>query len=321
MNVQNASLTIRDEGDFNYRLNDADLALGQTGLMWIWDGQNTHPPGWKLVDSTMLNSTFPAITGLGYMWGYVNYIAEGGTGGVFAPLPIFFEDVNINVSSSHYSGELMYTYRAHPFAWGSMELLAGARYWEFKDSFGFAGTTLNGAPAPTPSTVPRSALNSMIVDAEGINRIVGPQVGIKLCRQNARWSFGAEGRLTGGINVQSVKTQGSLQPRTISFTGPEAGGQWGPLGLQNSNYNFGHKQNKTYVSPIAEFRFSADWQWTSAVSFFGAVDAMWAGNIARSVRVTDYVVQSDGTIFGIRGNDRNTSVAVYGLEAGIKVVR
>jgi hypothetical protein len=70
-----------------------------------------------------------------------------------------------------------------------------------------------------------------------------------------------------------------------------------------------------------EFRLSADWQWTEAVSFFGAADAMFAGNIARGVRVTDYVVHSDGTIFGIRGNDRNASVTVFGVEGGIKVTR
>jgi hypothetical protein len=94
-----------------------------------------------------------------------------------------------------------------------------------------------------------------------------------------------------------------------------------PIGLQYSNTNFGHKQTKAYFSPVVEFRVSTEWQWTQAVSFFGAAEAMYAGNIARGVRVTDYVVHSDGTIFGIRGNDRNTSIAVYGVEAGIKVNR
>jgi hypothetical protein len=160
----------------------------------------------------------------------------------------------------------------------------------------------------------------MTVNAKGLNHVFGPQVGIKVNRQNARWTFGAEGRLTAGINSQTVKTQGLLTPRNNYPDGTD-GGMWGPIGLGNSNASYGHKQNKTYFSPIGESRLSADWQWTEAVSFFGAIDGMFADNIARGYRVTDYVVRSDGTIFGIRGNDRNTNVVLYGAEAGIKIRR
>jgi hypothetical protein len=169
--------------------------------------------------------------------------------------------------------------------------------------------------------MPRVGLRSLTVDAEGNNRVFGPQFGIKLSRYNARWTFGAEGRFTGGINTQMVKTQGSLMPRSNAIGTEGLMGQWGPIGLLNSNNNFGHKKSKSYFSPIGEARVSADWQWTEAVSFFGALDGMFAGNVARAVRVTDYVVHSDGTIFGIRGNDRKTSVMVYGAEGGIKVRR
>ena len=348
MSAQNVSVVIRDEGNTSY-LNEANLAA----TLYVWDRQhntmldpralpNNTPfadwgfAGWQYVDRA--NTMF--VTGLGYLWGYFAY--EGGPGvvdadgelvsggvGLFAPLPIRFDNVSVHVASSHYSAELMYTYRPHPFTWGSMELLAGARYWEFKDTFGFQGTSFAGTDDDATTVVtnpqlPRTGLTSMIVNAEGMNRVFGPQIGMKLSRHNARWTFGAEGRLTAGINAQSVKTEGSLRPRSadtqFSGAGPDLG-MWGPIGLQNNNNNFGHKQNKTYFSPIGELRLCADWQWTSAVSFFGALDGMFASNIARGVRVTDYVVKSDGTIFGIRDNDRNTDVFVYGVEAGIKVKR
>ena len=327
MNVANASMTVRDEGNLNYLVQHADLA----DTLYIWD--RTNNTGWRIVDAQNLipNSGAPGvIPGLGYLWGYFDYL--GGTDfdgdgvgdgvGVFAPMPIFFENIAISVHSSHCSGELMYTYRPHPFTWGSLELLAGARYWEFKDTFELRGTNWAGVGGITSTTTPWTGLANMLVNAEGNNCVFGPQFGLKLSRHNARWTFGAEGRFTAGINAQTVKTQGSLRPRTTAIPpGGETGGLSGPLGLQNSNYNFGHKETKTYFSPILEGRLSADWQWTNAVSFFGAVNGMFADNIARGVRVTDYVVKSDGTIFGIRGNDRNTHVFVYGVEAGMKIRR
>jgi len=249
----------------------------------------------------------------------------------------------------------MYTYRAHPYTWGSMELLAGARYWEFDDKFGFFGSGPAGSngnaignnvspsggngdedadTGGTGSYGPLSILSDMTINARGINRVFGPQVGMKLSRTNARWTFGAEGRAMAGINAQTVTTKGRIAANydidgsnTSSMWGPAghtadaSTPQWMPIGLQYSNQNFGHKKTQVYFSPVVEFRLSTDWQWTEAISIFGALDAMWADNIARGVRVTDYVVRSDGTIFGIRGNDRNTSVAVYGVEAGVKVRR
>jgi len=247
-----------------------------------------------------------------------------------APLPVVFDNVGINVRTRHQSAELMYTYRAQPFTWGSVELLAGARYWNFEDEFGFNGENILdvGADGTINTYGPIRAFENMTVDAKGNNRVFGPQIGIKLNRQNARWSFGAEGRFTAGINPQSVKTEGYFTPHRAHM----------PIGVLQDNVNLGdnrdlaenrrsnyisfvHKQNKTYFSPILEGRVSADWQWTSAVSFFGALDGMVADNIARGVRITDYVVKSDGTIFGIRGNDRNVHIVVYGAEFGIKILR
>ena len=385
MSVQSMSMAIRDEGNLTLQPlatphypSDGGWMGGMelAGTLYVWDRKHNslydptapansqHYPyaDWQVVDTA--SGSAATITGIGYLWGYFSHIfTEDGTQyygpGIFAPLPIWFADADITVSTSHYSCELMYTYRAHPFTWGSMELLAGARYWDFDDKFGFfgygpagldtPGTTTGGTTGGTGGTTGGtttgaignnvdeygvlSVLSNMSVNARGINRVFGPQVGIKLNRQNARWTFGAEGRLTAGINIQTVKTEGNIATN-YDFNGHNTTGEgpaghaidstvpmWMPIGLQYSNSNFGHKQNKTHFSPIGELRLSADWQWTNAVSFFGAVDGMFAGNIARGVRVTDYVVHSDGTIFGIRGNDRNTDVFVYGVEAGIKVKR
>jgi hypothetical protein len=303
MYAENMSMTIRDEGNINYDINNANI-----DVVFIWDRALGAPNNARPLEIT---DVFTLVPGLGYLWGYHGY--EGDIG-IFAPMSILFGYATVNTHSRHQSAELMYTYRAHPFTWGGMELLGGVRYWGFEDDFGFTGTNIAGAVANT------SALDYLSIKAQGNNRVFGPQVGIKLSRQNARWTFGAEGRFTGGINAQTVKTTGYLTPNGGDITA--AAENSAPIGLiGNGNRNFGHKQNKSYFSPIGELRFSADWQWTNAVSFYGAVDGMFASNIARGVRVTDYAVHSDGTIFGIRGNDRNTTVLVYGVETGIKVRR
>ena len=341
MHVQNMTMSIRDEGNFTYQpfAPNASVWDVDSATWYLWDrnnnamyspngqsSQNSPYANWQVVD--MYN-----IKGVGYLWGIIGWFGDTSTGSAYAgaivPLPIWFQDVDIRVSSSHCSGELMYTYRPHPFTWGSMELLAGARYWEFDDKFGFVGTGPRYVNTPTSFLDgPFSLLAGMSVDAKAVSRVFGPQVGMKLNRHNARWTFAAEGKFTAGINCQTAQTQGYIgtnydfyDDNYIYDPGDSNGHVIMPIGLQHGNSNFGHKETKAYFSPVLEGRLSADWQWTSAVSFFGAVNGMFADNIARGVRVTDYVVKSDGTIFGIRGNDRNTHVFVYGVEAGIKVNR
>jgi len=388
MSVNNATMAIRDNGNLTlqpFAINhypsaggwDGGVELG--GYLYVWDrGHNSmydptapanslHYPfaDWQLVDGPGLGSS--TVSGVGYLWGVFThaYQIDGGDDGeggrtwwasVLAPVPIVFANVDISVSTTHLSTEAMYTYRAHPFTWGSMELLAGGRYWEFDDKFSFFGSGPAGSNgsvignnvnypgggtgddgdgdgARLTSYGPLSILSDMTIRARGINRVFGPQVGMKVSRSNARWTFGAEGRAMAGINAQTVTTKGRIASNygidgyyseRVGPSGHDADAyvsRWMPIGLQYSNQNFGHKKTQVYFSPVVEMRLCTDWQWTDAVSLFGALDGMWADNIARGVRITDYVVRSDGTIFGIRGNDRNTSVAVYGVEAGVKVRR
>ena len=332
--VSGMQMVIRDEGRIPIhgpsRFYDSIFSDNRT--MLIWDNMTNSLRVFD-INNWDRYSTEPMFYA-GYLWGYSEILNTDTQLGEswearahFAPLPIWFESAHINIRSEHLSAELMYTYRARPFAWGAMELLAGARYWYFDDKFGFLGI----GPTPTAGTSQEntgiglsnaSAFTSMLVDASGLNHVFGPQIGMKLTRQNARWTFGAEGRLTAGINVQTAKTEGYH----------EYSEAWTPIGApptvatgllypgQNNQTYFGHKKTSTVLSPIGELRLTADWQWTNAISFFGALDGMFAGNIARGVRVTDYVVSEHG-IFGIRGNDRNTTILVYGVELGIKMNR
>ena len=348
MTAQNVSMTIRDEGQFappsgvttfgnqasigylwgpNYGTVQAmDYVLaGPAPANTIGYVPNPATGGYTYYRGTLIVGD---VLGVSEVWGFVPVgtpyyrpeMVERPGDATYAPLPIGFDDVSVNMSSQHLSAELMYTYRLNPFTWGGMELLAGARYWDFDDKFGLVGVNEISVSAAGVITTygPIRAFENMVVDARGQNRVFGPQIGMKLTRHNARWTFGAEGRLAAGINSQIVKTKGYITPHR-AYT-PVGMGDVSDLGVRTNDVNFGHRKNTTVFSPIGELRLTADWQWTNAVSFFGALDGMFAGNIARGVRVTDYVVSND-QIFGIRGNDRNTTVLVYGVEAGIKVHR
>ena len=350
MTLTNVSMTIRDEGNFTSPPG-APILPGQVGYLWgpnfglvervIYvladDVAGPNTTGWlpnpvnqewmyyigpnvqtgTAIDDRTIYAYIPE--GQAY---YVPDVQQLPGEPIIAPLPVAFDSVAVRTRAQHMSAELMYTHRLHPFTWGSMELLVGARYWDLKDDFGLAGLNIlsvDGAGV-TVTYGPVRAFENMIVDASGSNRVFGPQFGMKLTRHNARWTFGAEGRLTAGINAQTVRTRGYITPHR-DYT-PVGMQDTLNLGIRSNAVSFGHKQRKTYFSPIGELRLTADWQWTSAISFFGALDGMFAGNIARGVRVTDYVVRSDGNApFGIRGNDRNETVFVYGVELGIKMHR
>jgi len=334
MSFDNMTMAVRDEGR---------RALSSDTVGYVLNPQSSNYP-----HASWITVTPQTPVTVGALWGIFGTAPDPGDPTAIdtrfaVPLPVYFSnhpdnDVDpgyVSVSSTHMSAELMYTYRTHPFTWGGMELMAGARYWDFEDKFGFLGhnrgprawdeesrsyigdyVTLPGDL--TSADVGNTALFEMLVNAGAENRIFGPQIGIKLSRHNARWSCGMEGRFTAGINAQSIYTRGHVTPNWL-IGGDDAASM--PIGFQGgNNQSFGHKKNTTVFSPIGELRFTADWQWTNAISFFGALDGMFAGNIARGVRVTDYVM-TDNAVFGLRGNDRNTTVFVYGVELGIKMNR
>lgn len=383
---KNVSMVVRDEGNFTLRPINlmSGLATGfDFGEITLWEnnpttlanGATTHLPATSIPSSTV-------ISGVGYLWGFFPYHTHPGAvsydAAILGPVPINFGQTRMSNHTENWSLELMYTYRPHPFTWGSMELMVGPRYWELDDHFTFLGK----GPEPYVSTEtdddgtateifdpypnvnlygPVSILAETTVNARVTNRVIGPQFGVKFTRQNRRWTLGMEARFIAGINNQAIRTYGHVGSNygfnadmgyltgggdlngdnvASGVTGGETDGYpashndatasdthiqqgtypWIPIGVLQSNSYYNHKANKTYFSPVLEFRIDADWQWTDAVSLNVGFTTTYADNIGRAVRVTDYAVHSDGTIFGIRGN-RNASVLVYGVNFGMKVKR
>ena len=378
---ENVNFVIRDEGDITLR--SSDLATGSgfyDAPVTVWDpsqpfGQQLDNPDYMFLDP---NTT---ISGLGMLYGWfpIHYHTPSGiifTEGTIAPVPITFHTMDVTNRTENWGIELSYTYRTHPFKWGGLELMAGARFWEFDDHFNIYGsgplsqtreeiddnsiTTESLIPYPNVNNLgPVSILSTLNVEARGLNRVIGPQIGAKFQRQNGRWSLGTEIRFMAGINNQSMRTQGYLGKHlaynvdmgyfsswgegNVDDDGDdETGGggsypwlhtdttvydqmvqqgiyPWLPIGLTGTGNYYNHKMNKTYFTPIVEWRLDADWQWTDAVSINVGFNTTFADNIARAYRITDYKI-SNTEVFGIRSS-RNTSVLIYGVTFGLKVKR
>ncbi|MDR0522684.1 MAG: BBP7 family outer membrane beta-barrel protein [Planctomycetaceae bacterium] len=326
--------------DTNQNPQDIDVPNTIPGIGYLWGWYVVTPPSSSTDDSSSDDTSGSGTT--------TNTVSS--TFAVLAPVPVSLRNVTIDARSKHQSAELLYTYRPHPFSWGSIEWVGGLKYWDFDDRFTFGSgpktqssstdtgsdtdtDTDTGTTDTTEAPAAFSAITALNFRTRAQNRIFGPQIGIKMNRQNARWTFFVDARLTAGINMQSINLAGDLvyagtetsatdssTDDSTTDTSTSSSSNVTLIGVDRNLTDFGHKQNKNYISPIVQFRFGADWQWTESVSVFGAFDTMYANNIARGYRVPDYVVKP-GTLFGIRGNDHNASVMVYGIEAGIKLRR
>ncbi len=369
---ENASMVIRDSETLtlypSVKGGSNDTGYGY-GTLNVWNAAALT--GRSHLEGNVVQPQSAMIQNVGYLWGFFPnhyHPTVVWDHAVIAPLPITFNSATITNRSLNYSLELMYTYRAHPFKWGGLEILAGARYWHLDDQFKFFGTgplpvvdVDDDSSSTTVTTTyyqqnanaygPVSVLADLSVNARGLNRIIGPQIGAKITRKNQRWTFGFEGRFLAGINNQMLTTNGTSGSNlgwnydmgtwpeldSSDTTGDLGIGEqgdatisegsawqgvypWIPVGALNNTTAYSHKRTQTFFSPVVELRLDAAWQWTDAVSVTGGFTTMFADNIARGVMVNDYRINPDSSIFGIR-SAHNSSILVYGVNLGLQISR
>ncbi|MDR1964848.1 MAG: BBP7 family outer membrane beta-barrel protein [Planctomycetaceae bacterium] len=265
-NSENGSMVISDpENLTTYAIYGANFGLNE---VWTKDGTFVYiaetPPflGWDTG-----NPQVP-IRNVGYLWAWFPIQwGDPWLEGRLAPVPLNFARANVRNSVDIMSLELMYTYRTHPFKWGDLEFLAGARFWDFDDKMTFLG---QGYETPYYESDPfdddddnnnnnddesgygqagMSNSNSLgawtvladtKITGQVRNRIIGPQFGVKVQRRNARWTFGAEGRFMAGINNQSQTVSGYLGS---NFINPELVPQIGSSGSDSGGTSNGTVQD------------------------------------------------------------------------------
>ncbi|MDR1268301.1 MAG: BBP7 family outer membrane beta-barrel protein [Planctomycetaceae bacterium] len=354
--AENGSIVISDpENLTSYAIFAAAIGFNE---IWQKDGTFKRIPlsstDWAYMLDLSDGLPQVPIRNVGYLWAWFPiHWADPWEEGRLAPVPLNFARSSVSNSVDIMSLELMYTYRPHPFKWGDMEFLAGARYWDLDDQLTFLGQGyadpyynvdlfenddnnnndddnygLQGNSNSNDVGVATVLADTKIV-GQVRNRIIGPQFGVKFQRRNARWTFGAEGRFMAGINNQSQTVSGylgsnfvdpTLVPQTSILEVQQSGVlPYIPIGIHHNTQTFHHHRNKTYFSPGFELELSAKWQWTDAVGIKLGFNSTIFDNIGRGAEVIEYKIHENGQLFGLKVS--KTAVITYGVNFGLDIRR
>ncbi len=250
------------------------------------------------------------------------------------PLPLSFDFLRVENLTDTWSVEWMYIHRTHPlgfFRSTLAEMYFGARYMEFSDRFHVSGRGFRlrdqdagGILIAEPGTI----LAESDWRNESFNRIVGPQLGLRLFTQRGRWSFSAEGRFLAGFNFQTVRQRGVLGTQlnqvptaptaaTIAIgTGNIISGVPASIGPTAFSHDFSANE----FSPAIEFRADARVHVTRGLAFRAGYTAIWIDGLARGSSMIDYI-WSETTVFGIRQDTNRQAVFMNGLSFGLEFNR
>jgi hypothetical protein len=250
------------------------------------------------------------------------------------PLPLTFDFMHVENVVDTWSVEWMYMHRTHPLGFYRStlaELYFGVRYMEFEDRFHVRGRGArlrdqdgDGDNIAEPNTI--------LADSEWQNdtnnRIVGPQVGIRLFTRRGRWTFSTEGRFFAGFNFQTVRQKGVLGTHLNEVPTTAAGETLAigpgniisgiPAAIGPTYFTHGFSANE--FSPCVEFRADARLHLTRGLAFRAGYTAIYIDGIARASNMIDYV-WSETTVFGIRQDTNRQGVFMNGLTFGLEFNR
>jgi hypothetical protein len=229
----------------------------------------------------------------------------------FELLPVNFSSVFVENAIDTWGVEADYLHRfMTSHGGGTVELLLGARYYEFNDNFNILTGPDNGT-----TTVP-SFLGGSSWETQAANHVVGPQIGMRWFRKEGRWMFNTEGRFFAGFNCQNITQQADIGPNLNP--GPNPDGSFPPFQpLTMAHTTASHSAYSLEFSPAVELRVEGRYQITRAISFHAGWTGMWMDGIARASSVVEYSVPA----MGINMADNHQSIFVNGLTLGFDVNR
>jgi hypothetical protein len=222
---------------------------------------------------------------------------------VLRNLPLTFTWMDVQNKVETWGTELMYVRRFRQcsrwFGCGRFEMMLGARYLDFEDTFtvkGYGGI-----------------LDSSYWNTEAFNRIIGPEIGGRMWWTRGRWTLETDARFTAGFNHQNFRTQGrlgeNLRPTgTLAVTGLPY--SLGPTGFTDS-------ETANEFAPIIEGRLNLKYQLTRNVSLKVGGTMIWIDGVARACNSLYYTMPA----FEIDTINNQESVWMAGVNVGIEVNR
>jgi hypothetical protein len=315
-----------------YKLYDKDPFFVATDVDMAWQDLAFGPTGQRFLFGPVFDTTQVPPSGNLYV-----FPTETSSTGLTEPqnfdLPLHWEEVDMVDHQEHWSIEANYLFRLHP-TWrgGQIELMAGARYMEFNETWHVAGfgqrfyyvDPLTGLSTTDP-VAPNTILADSYWDTVAENHVVGPQLTAYWTRKWNRWSLSANGKFFAGFNFQNLHQKGELgsqlgdlPPSTITGAQPPAPAPpliihypYAPLIMQP--IGFTHKQHNTEWSPGVELNIEGKFQLTRALSLGLGYNFFWIDGIARAPSLVDYTIAAgNGQYLGINNANNREELFMHG---------
>jgi hypothetical protein len=209
-------------------------------------------------------------------------------------MAVVFDDMQVDNSSHVNSVEIMGIRRKKQLhGGGTAELFVGARYLELDDRFTVLAR--GGTLADTNW------------DNHALNRIVGPQFGIRVAKSTYRWRSSLQGRFMAGANFLSIRQTGVIGDHLLN----------GAPGVPNAfgANEFFHRMSDEQFSPTGELQYETSYLLTSKVSFNVAWVGTVVGGVTRAANTVAYRLPNLGII------NREEEIFTHGVIAGIEINR
>jgi hypothetical protein len=258
-------------------------------------------------------------------------------------LPITFAQVTVQNKTDVWGTELMYVRRFEPSErWGSFELMFGARYTEFNESFNVRTNNawdVYGTPTEYASDLARGdgTLANSAWYTEATNHVIGPQLAGQWQKQWGRLRFSVQGRFCAGLNQQDIHQESVLgtlltqystttnsSTTTYTFTNNSISQTTSATDSSLWNVPYGYAGAHTTrdvhlveFSPVVDLRIDLNYQITKAIYAKVGWTGLWMDHIARPSGMINYDI--DG--MGILEANNWQSVLINGFNIGIMVNR
>ncbi len=188
-------------------------------------------------------------------------------------IAVVFDDMRVDNTSKLNSTEVMAIKRKKRLpGGGNAEAFLGVRYMELDDRFHVLARG---------GTLSDSEWNN-----RALNRIVGPQFGLRFSQGHNRWTSTFQGRFMAGANFLSVRQDGVLASHLLNgFTG---------IPDQLGANAFSHRVSAEQFSPVGDVSYSTSFLLTKGVAVKASWNGIFMGGITRSANTVIYRVPTLG---------------------------
>lgn len=183
----------------------------------------------------------------------------------------------------------------------SAEMFLGARFLEVDDAFRAVGRG---------GTLSDSNWNN-----NALNRIVGPEFGLRVVKRSRRWSTVVSGRFMAGANLLNIRQQGTLGDHLATTGGNPTGATTPGVPLSYGGMDFVNRLRDERFSPVGEFRLQTSFHVTRGMKLKAGWEGMIVGGVARGANTIAYALPTMGII------DRSEEIFSHGVTVGLEINR